>query len=77
MKGERKETPRSDITSSDNDPTVQSPGDQTAKCLEAAEQAHLSENLERGGCSLAVFRLLEAQTSRKTRVKAMEGPGDT
>jgi len=37
----------------------------------------LSETVERAGCSLAVFGLLEAQASRKTTGKAMMVSGGT
>jgi len=37
----------------------------------------LPETVEKEGCSLAVFALLEAQASRKTTGKATVVPGDT
>jgi hypothetical protein len=46
-------------------------GNHTANCLEPVHQAPLSETLEEGGCSFAVFGLLEAQATGKTTGKAV------
>jgi len=50
---------------------MQNLGNQATCWLEQGLQAHLSETVERAGCFLAVFGLLEAQASGDTTGKAM------
>ena len=56
---------------------MQNFGYQATHWLEQALQAHLSETLEKAGCSLAVFVLLKAQASKETTEKVIGASGGT